>query len=114
MANGYRRSHFDYAFDYRTVDFHRGNVESYASFGRTFNLFGDGSLRLAHTPGHSAGHMSVICRLSKRDFVIDGDCFYVVASSTAPSRCRHAPKTPTTHGGPCRSCGFSARSFLTR
>jgi glyoxylase-like metal-dependent hydrolase (beta-lactamase superfamily II) len=77
MASGYRRSHFDYAFDYRTVDFHRGNVDSYASFGRTFDLFGDGSLRLAYTPGHSAGHMSVICRLTKRDLVIGGDCFYV-------------------------------------
>jgi glyoxylase-like metal-dependent hydrolase (beta-lactamase superfamily II) len=78
MLEGYRRSHFDYAFDYRTVDFHRGNVDSYASFGRTFDLFGDGSLRLAYTPGHSAGHMSVICRLEKRDFVIGGDCFYVM------------------------------------
>jgi len=77
MADGYRRSHFDYAFDYRTVDFHRGNVDSYATFGRTFDLFGDGSLRLAYTPGHSAGHISVICRLEKRDFVIGGDCFYV-------------------------------------
>ncbi|HEX5983359.1 MAG TPA: MBL fold metallo-hydrolase, partial [Solirubrobacterales bacterium] len=30
--NGYRRSHFDYAFDYRTVDFDRDNIDSYASF----------------------------------------------------------------------------------
>jgi N-acyl homoserine lactone hydrolase len=77
MLEGYRRSHFDYAFDYRTVDFDRANVGSYASFGRTFDLFGDGSIRLAFTPGHSAGHISVICRLAKRDFVIGGDCFYV-------------------------------------
>ena len=63
LLNGYRRPHFDYAFDYRTVDFDRGNVDSYASFGRTFDLFGDGSVRLAYTPGHSAGHMSVIARL---------------------------------------------------
>jgi glyoxylase-like metal-dependent hydrolase (beta-lactamase superfamily II) len=90
MLEGYRRSHFDYAFDYRTVDFHRGDVDSYASFGRTFDLFGDGSLRLAYTPGHSAGHMSVICRLEKRDFVIGGDCFYVMGqldgSEPAPPR----------------------------
>jgi glyoxylase-like metal-dependent hydrolase (beta-lactamase superfamily II) len=78
MLEGYRRSHFDYAFDYRTVDFDRANVDSYASFGRTFDLFGDGSIRLAFTPGHSAGHMSVVCRLAKRDFVIAGDVFYVV------------------------------------
>jgi N-acyl homoserine lactone hydrolase len=76
VANGYRRAHFDYAFDYRTVDFDRGGIDSYASFGRTFDLFGDGSVRLAYTPGHSAGHISVVVRLAKRDFVIGGDTTY--------------------------------------
>lgn len=79
LENGYRRSHFDYAFQYRTVDFDRANVDSYASFGRTFDLFGDGSVRLAFTPGHSAGHTSIICRLAERDFVIGGDCVYLLA-----------------------------------
>ena len=51
LLNGYRRAHYDYAFDYRTVDFDRGGVDSYASFGRTYDLFGDGSIRLAFTPG---------------------------------------------------------------
>ncbi len=74
--NGYRRPHFNYAFDYRTVDFDRGGITSYASFGRTFDLFGDGSLRLAYTPGHSAGHMSLIAHLKKNDFVIGGDATY--------------------------------------
>jgi glyoxylase-like metal-dependent hydrolase (beta-lactamase superfamily II) len=76
VLNGYRRAHFDYAFDYRTVDFDRGGIDSYASFGRTFDLFGDGSIHLAFTPGHSAGHMSVICRLKQNDFVIGGDAMY--------------------------------------
>ena len=75
---GYRRQHLDYAFEYRTVDFDRANIDSYASFGRTFDLFGDGSIRLAFTPGHSAGHTSVICRLAQRDFVIGGDAMYVL------------------------------------
>lgn len=79
LLNGYRRRHFDYAFDYRTVDFDRGGIDSYASFGRCFDLFGDGSIRLAYTPGHSAGHMSVICRLKERDFVIGGDTTYMAA-----------------------------------
>jgi N-acyl homoserine lactone hydrolase len=79
LLNGYRRAHLDYAFDYRTVDFDRGGVDSYATFGRTFDLFGDGSVRLAFTPGHSAGHMSVIARLTERDFVIGGDATYTFA-----------------------------------
>ena len=73
---GYRPSHFDYLFDYRTVDFDGPLIGSYASFGRTFDLFGDGSIRLAFTPGHSAGHCSVICRLRERDLVIAGDAIY--------------------------------------
>lgn len=73
---GYRPPHYDFVFDYRTVDFARGTVSSYASFGRTFDLFGDGSIRLAYTPGHSAGHMSVIARLRERDFLIGGDAVY--------------------------------------
>jgi glyoxylase-like metal-dependent hydrolase (beta-lactamase superfamily II) len=77
--NGYRRRHFDYAFDYRTVDFDRGGIDSYSSFARCFDLFGDGSIRLAYTPGHSAGHMSVIAHLSERDFVIGGDATYTQA-----------------------------------
>jgi N-acyl homoserine lactone hydrolase len=89
-ANGYRRAHFDYAFEYRTVDFNRANISSYAGFARTFDLFGDGSVRLAFTPGHSAGHMSVVCRLAERDFVIGGDCVYLLAqldgSETGPPR----------------------------
>jgi len=76
ILNGYRRAHFDFAFDYRTIDFDRGGIDSYATFGRCFDLFGDGSLRLAYTPGHSAGHMSVIARLKEQDFVIGGDVVY--------------------------------------
>jgi len=79
LLNGYRRPHFDYAFDYRTVDFDRAGIDSYATFGRSFDLFGDGSIRLAYTPGHSAGHISVICHLKERDFVIGGDTTYTKA-----------------------------------
>ena len=38
--------------------------------------FGDGSIRLASTPGHTSGHMSVIVRLKDRDMVICGDAAY--------------------------------------
>ena len=79
LLNGYHRPHFDYAFDYRTIDFDRGGIDSYATFGRTFDLFEDGSIRLAYTPGHSAGHMSLVLRLAERDFVIGGDATYTQA-----------------------------------
>jgi N-acyl homoserine lactone hydrolase len=75
-SRGYYRSHYDYAFEFVTVDFDGELIESYGPFGRTFDLFGDGSVRLAYTPGHSAGHMSVILRLPRRDFVVIGDAAY--------------------------------------
>lgn len=78
LLNGYRRAHFDYAFEYRSVDFDRGGIDSYASFGRAFDLFGDGSIRLAYTPGHSPGHTSIVARLAERDFVIGGDAVYML------------------------------------
>jgi N-acyl homoserine lactone hydrolase len=76
QLHGYNRSHYDYAFEYHTVDFDADFIESYGPFGRSFDLFGDGSLRLAYTPGHSAGHTSVILRLPRRDFVVVGDAAY--------------------------------------
>ncbi len=79
FLHGYRPAQYDYAFDYRTIDFDGPSVSSYASFGRTFDLFGDGSVRLAYTPGHSAGHQAVMCRLRDRDLVIAGDAIYTLA-----------------------------------
>ena len=78
LLRGYRPAHYDYAFDYRTLSYDSDQVSSYATFGRTFDLFGDGSVRLASTPGHSAGHQSVICRLHDRDLVIAGDAIYTI------------------------------------
>lgn len=76
-GKGYHRPQFDYAFDFRTVSFDDDKVSSYATFGRTIDLFGDGSVRLASTPGHSAGHQSVVVRLKDRDMVIAGDAIYL-------------------------------------
>jgi N-acyl homoserine lactone hydrolase len=79
ILRGYRPAHYDYLFDYRTVDFDGPGISSYASFGRTFDLFGDGSVRMAFTPGHSAGHCSLITRLHDRDLVIAGDAIFTQA-----------------------------------
>jgi glyoxylase-like metal-dependent hydrolase (beta-lactamase superfamily II) len=76
LLRGYHPSHYDFAFEYYTVDFDADFIESYGPFGRSFDLFGDGSVRLAYTPGHSAGHTSVILKLPRRDFVVIGDAAY--------------------------------------
>ena len=43
-------------------------------------MFGDGSVRMLATPGHSAGHMSVALRLRDRDALLAGDAIYTMAT----------------------------------
>jgi N-acyl homoserine lactone hydrolase len=78
--NGYVRRQFDYPFEWRAVDYEAPAVDSFATFGRTVDLFGDGSVRLLSTPGHTAGHQSVLLRLEGREALLTGDAAYVRAS----------------------------------
>jgi N-acyl homoserine lactone hydrolase len=76
VTRGYRRQQFDYGFDWRAVDFEDPAVDSYATFGNSIDLFGDGSVRLLSTPGHTLGHMSVLVRLRGREALVVGDAAY--------------------------------------
>jgi glyoxylase-like metal-dependent hydrolase (beta-lactamase superfamily II) len=75
---GYFPRQFDHAFDWRLVDFEGPQAGSFASFGRSLDLFGDGSVRLVFTPGHTLGHMSVVLRLKDREALIAGDAIYTM------------------------------------
>ena len=77
FLQGYRRKLFDHGYDWRTIDFGSSQVDSFASFGRAVDLFGDGSVRLLATPGHTKGHMSVLLRLrSGRELLLTADASY--------------------------------------
>jgi glyoxylase-like metal-dependent hydrolase (beta-lactamase superfamily II) len=75
--HGYARKQFDHAFDYRMLDFDGDDANSFSGFGRTFDVFGDGSVRVAFTPGHTLGHLSVILRLKEREMLLAGDAIYL-------------------------------------
>ena len=77
QLHGYMRRQFDHAFDYRLLDFEGPDVESFASFGRSFDLFGDGSVRCVYTPGHTPGHQSVVLRLRRREALVAADAVYL-------------------------------------
>lgn len=79
---GYVAKQFDYGFDYRTIDFDSPGTESFASFGRSFDVFGDGSVRAVYTPGHSAGHTSYVLRLRDRELLVAGDAIYTERALT--------------------------------
>lgn len=75
-GDGYIKRQFDHAFDYRTLDFESDDADSFASFGRALDVFGDGSVRMAFTPGHTHGHCSVVLRLRRREALVAGDAIY--------------------------------------
>jgi glyoxylase-like metal-dependent hydrolase (beta-lactamase superfamily II) len=76
LTGGYLRRQFDHAFDWRTVDFDGPDVSSFRSFGRSLDLFGDGSVRLLYTPGHTLGHMSVVARVRDGEVLMTIDAAY--------------------------------------
>lgn len=75
--DGYVKRQFDHGFDYRLVDFGSAATSSFAGFGRSLDLFGDASVRVVSTPGHSAGHMSVLLRAKERELLVAGDAIYL-------------------------------------
>jgi N-acyl homoserine lactone hydrolase len=77
QMQGYVRRQFDHGFDYRLLDFDGPDATSFAGFGRSFDLFGDGSVRTVFTPGHTEGHMSVVLRLKEREVLIAADAIYL-------------------------------------
>ena len=77
FMRGYRHAHFHPLYDWRTIDFSSDTVSSFESFGRAVDLFGDdGSVRLLSTPGHSAGHTSVLLRLKGGEALLTADAAY--------------------------------------
>jgi N-acyl homoserine lactone hydrolase len=76
-THGYVRRQFDHAFDYRLLDFEGADVVSFSGFARSFDVFGDGSLRVVYTPGHTLGHMSVVVRTARGEVLVAGDAMYL-------------------------------------
>ena len=80
QTHGYVTRQFDHAFDYRLLDFEESGERgpsSFSGFARSFDLFGDGSVRAVYTPGHTLGHMSVVVRTAGGEVLVAGDAIYL-------------------------------------
>ncbi len=77
---GYSSAQLDPHPRYRTLDFTAAPTCPRGPFAQTLDVFGDGSVTLAFTPGHSRGHLSVILRLRAREVLIAGDALYTMAT----------------------------------
>lgn len=78
MLNGYSTAQIDPSPTYRTIDFADPSVKSRGPFERTIDVFGDGTLTLCSTPGHTAGHMSLIVRLREGEALLSADAAYTL------------------------------------
>lgn len=78
--NGYVAAQFDPRVSYRTIDFASAAARPLGPLAATVDLFGDGSLTLVFTPGHTHGHVSLIARLSDREALIGGDAIYTLGT----------------------------------
>jgi N-acyl homoserine lactone hydrolase len=77
QRDGYVKRQFDHGFDYRLVDFDSDAANSFAGFGRAFDVFGDGSVRVVFTPGHTRGHMSVVLQTGSGEVLVAGDAIFM-------------------------------------
>jgi N-acyl homoserine lactone hydrolase len=74
---GYNHSQFDHGFDYRLLDFDSEQASSFSGFARTLDVFGDGSVRVAFTPGHTLGHLSVVLQTAAGEVLVAGDAIFM-------------------------------------
>jgi len=74
LLEGYRRETVDRPLAWRTLELAAGAPSD--GFARTLDLFGDGSVRLVSTPGHSPGHLSVLLRTAAGPLLLAGDAAY--------------------------------------
>ena len=80
FMHGYVPAQLDRRPTYRTVDVAGAPAAENGPFERTVDLFGDGSLTLAFTPGHTLGHLSLIARLGEREALLTADAAYTLAT----------------------------------
>jgi len=79
-GQGYVAHHLPAEARMELVDFEADGVP-FGPFALTTDLLGDGSVRLIFTPGHTAGHLSVLLKLAGPRFaLLVGDAAYTLRS----------------------------------
>jgi glyoxylase-like metal-dependent hydrolase (beta-lactamase superfamily II) len=80
VMNGYSKAQLDPRPSYMTIDFDGPAAARHGPFERSVDVFGDGSLILVATPGHTPGHCSVIVRLTEREALLTADAAYTMGT----------------------------------
>jgi glyoxylase-like metal-dependent hydrolase (beta-lactamase superfamily II) len=78
----------DKAFDFcRREDLERTRSFNWNPLNRDHDLFGDGSIQIIRTPGHTEGELSVLVKLPSRSFILTGDAVHLRSSMDAQLPC---------------------------
>jgi N-acyl homoserine lactone hydrolase len=77
VFQGYRRRRLPDFEQILRIDFGSQGAP-YGPFEKTLDLFGDGSVRLLSTPGHTLGHLSVLLQLAERQALVIGDAVFTL------------------------------------
>jgi glyoxylase-like metal-dependent hydrolase (beta-lactamase superfamily II) len=82
-VNGYVDKHLPAPSSVQQVDFRReGGADG--PFDAVVDLFGDGTVKLVSTPGHTAGHMSVLLATAPEPTLVVADAVYTLAALEGP------------------------------
>jgi glyoxylase-like metal-dependent hydrolase (beta-lactamase superfamily II) len=74
LRDGYIPSHLEAAKHVRKVEIE--SAPEAEGFRHVHDVFGDGSLRMAFTPGHTHGHCSILLRTAGGPLLLTGDASY--------------------------------------
>ncbi|AKG37334.1 N-acyl homoserine lactonase family protein [Paenibacillus durus] len=76
---GFRPIYFESSYamvqNWEFIDFTSGSVPGFAT---SHDIFGDGSIVMVPTPGHSAGHSSLLLNMGEYELFLTGDCLYTI------------------------------------
>lgn len=62
---------------FRQIDIERTRSFNWVHVPTDHDLFGDGSVVILHTPGHTPGELSLLVRLAHRNFILTGDTVHL-------------------------------------
>ena len=78
LLKGYIGSHLQLTSNWRTVDLDAAPAAE--GFDHVHDVLGDGSVRMAFTPGHTHGHCSILLRTAGGPLLLTGDAAYAKRS----------------------------------
>jgi len=76
-----------YQYFFRREDLERTRSFNWNPLTTDHDLFGDGSIQILRTPGHTEGELTLLVKLPSRSFILAGDSVHLQSSMTTQLPC---------------------------